>query len=109
LNDWKLTSRFLSDMAHKFGVGLATPHGDNGFQLVGDQAFVEVPELRHQFDRVTPKVIRRWLWEVRYNPVWQDDGVLVMVEQEDPTGWVGRVGRVGSPDLDESIVFTEVA
>jgi hypothetical protein len=46
---------------------------------------------------------------VRYDPVWREPDVLVYVEREDPTSWMGRVGRVGSPDLEDAIVFTEVA
>ena len=49
-------------MSHKFGIGLSTPDAENGLQLVGDQAFVELTDLSHRFDRVTPKEIRRWLW-----------------------------------------------
>ena len=107
MSRWKETSRLLSDMTHKFGIGLSTPDAENGFQLVGDQAFVELADLSRRFDRVTPKEIRRWLWEIRYNPVWEDPDVLVMVEREDPTGWVGRIGQVGSPDADTAIIFTE--
>jgi hypothetical protein len=109
VNDWKTMSRFLSDMAHKFGVGLSTPDCQNGFGLVGGKAFVEEPGLECKFTMLTPKRIRRWLWEARYNPVWKEPGVLVYVEREDPTGWVGRVGRVGDPAHEQAIVFTETA
>lgn len=107
--DWKLTSRFLSDMAHKYGVGLATPSADNGFQLVGAQGFLPVGGLERRFSKLTPKGIRRWLWEVRYDPVWREPGVLVYVERENPTSWVGQVGRIGSPESEDAIVFTEAA
>lgn len=102
-------SRFLSDMAHKFGVGLVTPTVQNGFGLVGGRGFLPVVELDRKFSKMTPKQIRRWLWEVRYNPVWQEPDVLVYVERESPTSWVGKVGRVGSPDAEDAIVFTEAA
>lgn len=102
-------SRFLSDMAHKFGVGLVTPTVQNGFGLVGSRGFLPVGELDRKFSKMTPKQIRRWLWEVRYNPVWQEPDVLVYVERESPTSWVGKVGRVGSPDAEDAIVFTEAA
>lgn len=107
--DWKAMSRFLSDMAHKYGVGLATPAAENGFGMVGDRGFLPVQELECEFGRLTPKRIRRWLWESRYNPVWQESDVLVYVERESPTSWVGMVGRVGSPDAEDAIVFTEAA
>ncbi len=109
MTDWKATSRFLSDMAHKYGVGLVTPEAENGFGLVGDRGFVPVSALDRKFTKLTPKGIRRWLWEVRYDPVWREPDVLVYVEREDPTSWTGRVGRVGSPDLEDAIVFTEAA
>jgi hypothetical protein len=109
VTDWKRTSRFLSDMAHKYGVGLSTPSAENGFGLVGVQGFLPVGGLERRFDRLTPKGIRRWLWDVRYDPVWREHDVLVYVERESPTSWVGQVGRVGSPDAEEAIVFTEAA
>jgi hypothetical protein len=96
-------------MAHKFGVALVTPEAENGFGLVGDCAFVELPSLGRSFAKVTPKQLRRWLWEVRYDPVWKEPGVLVYVERESPTSWVGKVGRVGSPESEDAIVFTEAA
>ena len=99
----------LSYMAHKFGVALVTPAAENGFGLVGDRAFIEVPSLARTFGKVTPKQIRRWLWEVRYDPVWKESGVLVYVERESPTSWHGKVGRVGSPESEDAIVFTEAA
>lgn len=109
MTDWKAASHLLSYMAHKFGVALVTPDAENGFGLVGDRAFVESPGLGRSFGKVTPKHLRRWLWEVRYDPVWKEPGVLVYVERESPTSWVGKVGRVGSPDADDAIVFTEAA
>jgi hypothetical protein len=39
--------------------------------------------------------------------VWKEPGVLVYVERESPTSWVGKVGRVGSPESEDAIVFTE--
>lgn len=108
MNDWKATSRFLSDMAHKFGVGLVTPDCRNGFGLVGGKALVVQSRMDRRMEKLTPKGIRRWLWEVRYDPVWRDPNVLVYVEREDPTGWVGHVGLVGSPQSESAIVFTEV-
>jgi hypothetical protein len=105
--DWKQTSHFLTYMAHKFGAALSTPDSRNGFQLVGSQAFVPVEGLDHKFNKVTPKSVRRWLWEVRYNPIWRDPDVLVYIERESPTSWWGRVGKVGSPDHEQAIVFTE--
>lgn len=107
--DWKLTSRYLSDMAHKYGVALATPDSRNGFQLVGANAFVGEPGLDCRFTKLTPKCIRRWLWENRHEPVFGRPDVLVYIERESPTGWVGMVGRVGSPDAEDAIVFTEAA
>ncbi len=109
MTDWKAASRMLSYMAHKFGVALVTPAAENGFGLVGDRAFIEVPSLARTFGKVTPKQIRRWLWEVRYDPVWKESGVLVYVERESPTSWQGKVGRVGSPESEDAIVFTEAA
>ena len=107
--DGKLMSRFLSDMAHKYGVGLSTPAAQNGFRQVGEKGFLPVDELERKFSKLTPKGIRRWLWEARYNPVWQEPDVLVYVERESPTSWIGMVGRVGSPDAEDAIVFTEAA
>lgn len=109
MSDWKLASRFLSDMAHKYGVGLATPSAENGFQVVGDRGFLPVAELDHDFSKLTPKAIRRWLWESRYNPVWHESEVLVYVERESPTSWKGRVGVPGPADAEQAIVFTEDA
>jgi hypothetical protein len=94
-------------MAHKFGVALSTTDAQNGFQLVGSGAFVPQPELDCQFTRLTPKSVRRWLWEVRHNPVWQQPGVLVYIERESPTSWSGKVGLVGSPEIETAIVFEE--
>jgi hypothetical protein len=108
MSNWKTTSHFLTYMAHKFGVALCTPEAENGFQLVGSNAFVPHPELDCQFTRLTPKSVRRWLWEVRHNPVWQQPGVLVYIERESPTSWSGKVGLVGSSDLDNAIVFEEI-
>ena len=107
MTDWKTTSQFLTYMAHKFGVALSTTDARNGFQLVGSRAFVEVPGLERHFDRVTPKVVRRWMWEVRYNPVWKDPNTLVYIERESPTSWWGKVGKVGRPEDDRAVVFTE--
>lgn len=107
MNDWKRTSRFLSDMAHKFGVGMATPDCQNGFGLVGDQAFVPVVQLDRSFTKLTPKGIRRWLWEVRTDPVWHKRNVLVYIERADPTGWNGKIGLVGDVAEENGIVFQE--
>jgi len=109
LTDWKQTSHFLTYMAHKFGAALSTPDARNGFQLVGAQGFVPVDGLDCKFAKMTPKAVRRWLWEVRYNPVWAEPDVLVYIERESPTSWVGKVGRMGSPDAENAIVFTEAA
>lgn len=109
MNDWKAMSRFLSDMAHKFGVGLVTPAVENGFGLVGGKGFLPVGQLDREFSKLTPKGIRRWLWEVRYDPVWRESDVLVYVERKSPTSWVGKVGRIGSPEAEDAIVFTENA
>lgn len=109
MTDWKLTSRFLSDMAHKFGVALSTPEGENGFQLVGSNAFVWDPALECRFSKLTPKRIRRWLWENRRAPAFEQPGVLVYIERESPTSWVGRVGGVGDASAETAIVFTEAA
>jgi hypothetical protein len=106
-SNWKDTSHLLTYMAHKFGVALCTPEAQNGFQLVGSNAFVPAPGLDRQFDRLTPKSVRRWLWEVRYNPVWQEPGVLVYVERESPTSWNGKVGLVGPVESENGIVFEE--
>jgi len=108
MSNWKDTSHLLTYMAHKFGVALCTPEAENGFQLVGSGAFVPTPGLDRQFDRLTPKSVRRWLWEVRYNPVWQEPGVLVYVERESPTSWNGKVGLVGSSEIDNAITFEEI-
>ena len=89
MNDWKTTSQFLTYMAHKFGVALSTTDARNGFQLVGGKAFVSQPDLDRHFDRMTPKAVRRWLWEVRYNPVWRESDVMVYIERESPTSWLG--------------------
>ena len=107
MSNWKTTSHFLTYMAHKFGVALSTTDAQNGFQLVGSNAFVPQPELDCQFTRLTPKGVRRWLWEVRHNPVWQQPGVLVYIERESPTSWNGKVGFVGSPEIETAIVFEE--
>lgn len=107
MTDWKQTSHFLTYMAHKFGAALSTPDARNGFELVGERAFVGVPGLERRFDRMTPKTIRRWLWDLRYDPVWKDPDALVYVEREDPTGWCGRIGHVGPADDEHAIVFTE--
>lgn len=107
MSDWKAMSRFLSDMAHKFGVGLVTPAVENGFGLVGGKGFLPVGQLDREFSKLTPKGIRRWLWEVRYDPVWRERDVLVYVERKSPTSWVGKVGRIGSPEAEDAIVFTE--
>ena len=108
MSNWKGTSHLLTYMAHKFGVALCTPEAENGFQLVGSNAFVPAPGLDRQFDRLTPKSVRRWLWEVRHNPVWQEPGVLVYVERESPTSWNGKVGLVGSSEIDNAITFEEI-
>lgn len=107
--DWKLTSRYLSDMAHKYGVALATPDSRNGFQLVGANAFVGEPGLDCRFTKLTPKRIRRWLWEHRHAPVFGNPDTLVYIERESPTSWTGQVGGVGSPSDATAIVFTEDA
>jgi hypothetical protein len=107
--DWKVTSHMVTEMAHKFGVALSSLEGENGFGLVGCQGFVVKPELDRKFEKMTPKTVRRWLWEVRYDPVWREPGVLVYVERESPTSWVGHVGRIAPPDDERAIVFTEVA
>jgi hypothetical protein len=109
VTDWKTTSHFLTYMAHKFGVALSTPDARNGFQLVGSRGFVVQPELDRKFERMTPKAVRRWLWEVRYNSVWHEPDVMVYVERESPTSWTGRVGVIGSPEDEHAIVFTEDA
>jgi len=96
-------------MAHKFGVALSTPGAENGFGLVGDRGFIEVPGLGREFSKLTPKRLRGWLWEVRADPVWREPDVLVYIERQSPTSWVGKVGRVGSPDAEDAIVFTEAA
>jgi hypothetical protein len=107
MSDWKETSHFLTFMAHKFGIGMSTPDAENGFQILGSNGLLVKPELDRKFSKMTPKQIRRWLWDVRYDPVWQEADVLVYVERESPTSWVGRVGRIGSPDDEQAIVFTE--
>jgi hypothetical protein len=107
MTDWKQTSHFLTYMAHKFGVALSTPDARNGFQLVGSNGFITLPVLDRKFDRMTPKAVRRWLWEVRYNPIWQEPDVMVYVERESPTSWTGKVGIVGSSRAKNAIVFTE--
>jgi len=33
----------------------------------------------------------------------------VYVERKSPTSWVGKVGRIGSPEAEDAIVFTENA
>ena len=108
MNDWKTTSQFLTYMAHKFGVALSTTDARNGFQLVGGKAFVSQPDLDRHFDRMTPKAVRRWLWEVRYNPVWRESDVMVYIERESPTSWLGKVGRVGDRAAEHAIVFKEI-
>ena len=108
MSNWKDTSHLLTYMAHKFGVALSTTDAQNGFQLVGSGAFVPTPGLDRQFDRLTPKGVRRWLWEVRNNPVWQQPGVLVYIERESPTSWNGKVGLVGSSEIDNAITFEEI-
>ena len=108
MTDWKAASHLLSYMAHKFGVALVTPEAENGFGLVGDRAFVELPSLGRSFAKVTPKQLRRWLWEVRYDPVWKEPGVLVYVERESPTSWNGKGGLVGSSEIDNAITFEEI-
>jgi hypothetical protein len=105
--DWKVTSHLITSMAHKFGVALSTLEGQNAFRMVGSNGLVVKPELDRKFTKMTPKQVRRWLWEVRYDPVWREDDVLVYVERESPTSWVGRVGRIGPPDAAQAIVFTE--
>lgn len=109
MSDWKLMSRYLSDMAHKFGVALSTPDADNGFRLVGSNSFVYDPRLDCRFTKLTPKAIRRWLWENRHDPLFGRPDVLVYIERESPTSWIGKVGGVGSPEAETAIVFTEAA
>jgi hypothetical protein len=109
MTDWKTISQFLTYMAHKFGLGLSTLTCENGFGLVGDKAFVERPELGRQFGKMTPKVIRRWLWDLRYDPVWREPGVMVYVERESPTSWKGKIGTVGDPANEHAIVFSEAS
>jgi hypothetical protein len=107
--DWKRMSHLLSYMAHKFGVGLSTPQAENGFQRLGKLAYIEVPGLGREFGKMTPKQLRAWLWEVRHDPVFKEQDVLIYVERQSPTSWRGSVGRAGSPDHEDAIVFTEVS
>lgn len=107
--DWKKTSHVLSEMSNRFGVALSTLDARNGFQVVGSNGLVLHQNLSRRLEKPTPKRIRRWLWEVRYDPVWREPGVLLFVQKEDPTGWVGHVGRIAPPDDERAIVFTEVA
>ena len=109
MTDWKRTSHVLSEMSNKFGVALSTLDAQNGFQVVGSNGIVLHQNLSRKLDKATPKRIRRWLWEVRYDPVWQEPGVLLFLQKDEPTGWVGHVARLAPADDDRAIVFTETA
>ena len=104
--NWKTISHSLTEMHNDHGRAAILVSGDNAFtQAVGGDTYIkdittEKTEGMWEGRDLTPKQIRRWVWDIRKEEVLQDDKTIIWTgynkEEETSHGGLAQF----SEDLD---------
>lgn len=100
---WKQISKLLAEMHNTHGRAAVTMGGENAFAKAIDSelSFREIPEahlLTSWKDvELTPKMIRRWMWDIRQDEVLKEENVFAWTVQNEENS-VGGFGTLVEPD-----------
>ena len=82
--NWKEISHILTEMHNNFGRAAVSVGGDNAFQKVlSAEAYlrdITTDEIASSWDskELTQKQIRRWVWNIRKNPILEDERTILL-------------------------------
>lgn len=111
--DWKQISRLLADMHNEHGKGAVTLEGDNAFAKAVDEdrAFYNLGSPQRDVEwgarELTPKMIRRWLWDLRKDEVLQRPNVFAWTAWDEEKS-VGGLGALVNDKLNGVLDVTNI-
>ena len=100
---WKQISKLLAEMHNDHGRSAVTMGGENAFAKAVDSelSFKQLPDehliISWDDKELTPKMIRRWMWDIRRDKALKEDNVFVWTVQNEDSS-VGGFGTLVEPD-----------
>tara|TARA_R110002051_G_scaffold173655_3_gene243961 strand:+ start:1993 stop:2352 length:360 start_codon:yes stop_codon:yes gene_type:complete len=104
--DWKQISKLLAEMHNEYGKGAVTLEGENAFSkaVEENQVFYDLgsPQRHMEWEEetLTPKMIRKWLWELRKDDILERKDVFAWTVWEEDKS-VGGLGALVADELND--------
>lgn len=112
MTNWKSMSRLIAEMHNTHGKSAVTLSGDNAFARAVNEELgfkeLDAPHLAMSWkdEELTPKMIRRWMWELRQDKIIKETEDLFAWTIKEDKGSVGGFGTLVTND--EATIPVEV-